>query len=189
MVRVRSLSLAVSAVAVVTALGAGTARATVVERDHYTSEPYSFSHHDCGFTVDVAGTTSGHFRTRAGNAKTDTAFFGLDNYSFTETQTNRTTGKFVTITANAVFNEVRAKRVEGNIFEFWAVEAGQFRMFDSNGRLVARDRGSILWHILFDTGGDEVPGGEVVEEFPPTLRGKHPGFENYCQLLTQLTGS
>ena len=117
MARVR-IHVLVAVTAAVTAIGAGTAWATVVDRGHYTSEPYSFSHDDCGFDVDVEGTSSGHFRVRAGKGKTDTAFFALDNYSFTETQTNPETGEFVTITANAVFNEIKATRVAGNSFEF-----------------------------------------------------------------------
>ena len=188
MARVRTLAL-VTVTAAVTALGAGPAGATVVERGHYTSEPYSFSHDDCGFDVDVEGTSSGHFRVRAGKGKTDTAFFQLDNYSFTETQTNPANGKFVTITANASFNEVKAKRVEGTVFEFWAVEAGQFRLYDSSGRLVARDRGSVQFHILFDTEGDDVPGGVQIEEFPPKVHGPHPGFDDFCGLITPLIGS
>ena len=188
MAHVRTLTLVGAALALM-ALGAGTAGATVVERGHYTDEPYSFTHTDCGVKLDVAGTSSGNFRTRAGKGKTDTAFFGLDNYSFTETWTNAANGRYFTITANALFNEIRAKRVEGTVFEFWAVEAGQFRLFDSSGKLVARDRGSILWHILFDTEGDDVPGGEVIQEFEPVLRGQHPGFENFCGLITPLIGS
>ena len=38
-------------------------------------------------------------------------------------------------------------------------------MYDSDGRLVARDRGSVQFHILFDTEGDDVPGGIFIEEF------------------------
>jgi len=185
----RTLGAFAAAAAAVITLGAPPAGATVVESGRYTSEPYSFSHDDCGFPVDVEGTSSGHFRTRAGKGKADTAFFALDNYSFTETQTNPETGEFLTIEANAVFNEIRAKRVEGTIFEFWAVEAGQFRMYDSDGRLVARDRGSVLFHILFDTEGDDVPGGIFIEEFPPTVRGPHPGFDDFCGLITPLIGS
>jgi hypothetical protein len=187
--RLSRLAAVTVAAAAVTALVAATAGATVVERGHYSSQPYSFSHDDCGFQVDVEGTSSGHFRLRAGKGKTDTAFFALDNYSFTETQTNPATGEFVTIEANAVFNEIRAKRVEGTIFEFWAVEAGQFRMYDSDGRLVARDRGSVQFHILFDTEGDDVPGGIFIEEFPPKVRGPHPGFDDFCGLITPLIGS
>ena len=188
MARVRTLTLVATAVAV-TALGAGTAGAAVLERGTYTDEPYSFSHTDCGFDVDVAGTNSGHYRIRTGKGKTDTAFFQMDNWSFTETQTNPANGKYVTITANGVFNETKATRVEGTVFEFWAVEAAQYRLYDSSGRLVARDRGSIRFHILFDTEGDDVPGGVTVEEFPPRVNGPHPGFDDFCGLITPLIGS
>ena len=74
--------------------------------------------------------------------------------------TNVDTGAFVTITGNAIFNEIKATHLTGNVFEFDAVEAGQpFELYDSNGNLVARDRGSIHHHAVFDTGGDNVPGG------------------------------
>ena len=188
MARIRTLTIAGIAAAV-TVLGAGTASATMVERGTYTSEPYSFTQDDCGYDVDVEGTSSGTFHTRLGKGKTDTAFFAFDNYSFTETQTNPENGKFVTITANASFREIRAKRVEGTVFEFWAVEAGQFRMYDSAGRLVARDRGSVQFHILFDTEGDDVPGGVQIDEFPPEVHGPHPGFDDFCGLITPLIGS
>jgi hypothetical protein len=59
------------------------------------------------------------------------------------------------------FNEVGATRVEGSIFEFRTVEAGQpFVVEDSDGNLVARNRGSVHIRYLFDTQGDDEPGGE-----------------------------
>jgi hypothetical protein len=183
----RTLGAFAATAAAVMILGGPPAGATVVERGSY-SNSYSFSHDECGFDVLVEGTTTGHLRLRAGKGKTDTAFFALDNYSFTETQTNPETGEFVTIEGNAVFNEIRARRVEGTIFEFWAVEAGQFRMYDSDGRLVARDRGSIQFHALFDTEGDDEPGAIFIEEFPPKVHGPHPGFEDFCGLITPLIG-
>ena len=188
MARVRTFTLVAATVAV-TALGAGTATATTYEKGRYTSEPYAFSHDDCGFDVDVEGTSTGHFRIRTGKGKTDTAFFQMDNWSFTETQTNPANGKSFSIIANGVFNETKATRVEGTVFEFWAVEAAQYRLYDSSGRLVARDRGSIRFHILFDTTGDDVPGGVLVEEFPPRVNGPHPGFDDFCGLITPLIGS
>ena len=190
MARIRTRRLAaVAAVAMaVTVLGAAPSGATVVDQGHYYAEPYSFSHDDCGFAVEVKGTSSGVFRLREGKGKAATAFYGLDNYTFTETQTNPATGAFVTITANAVFNEIKARRVEGNIFEFAAVEAGQFRLFDSDDRLVARDRGSVHYHILFDTQGDDVPGGIFVEDLSADVHGPHPGFDDFCGLITPLIG-
>ena len=111
-------------------LAAAPAGATVVDRGPYT-DSYSFEYDDCGFDVLVEGTVSGHFRMRAGKGKTDTAFFLNDTHSYTETHTNPATGATLTITGHAVFNEIKATRVEGNIFEFEAVEAGQpLRMYD-----------------------------------------------------------
>ena len=167
-IRTRNLATVAAAAAVVTLLGGSPSNATVVDRGHYFSEPYSFTHDECGFDVEVKGISSGVFRLRAGKGKTATAFYGHDNYSFVETQTNPETGAFVTITANAVFNEIKARRVTGNVFEFAAVEAGQFRLYDSNGRLVARDRGSVHHHILFDTEATTCPAAPSSRTSAPT---------------------
>ena len=176
--------------ATVMAFAAAQASATGFESFHYTDEPYAFSYDDCGFAVDVEGTASGHVRVREGKGKTETAFLVSDNYSYSETHTNPETGAFVTITGNGVFNEVKATRVEGNVFLFEVVEAGQpFRLYDSDGNLVARDRGSIRYRYLFDTEGDDVPGGTPVFEFEPETHGPHPGFDNFCDLITPLIGS
>src|SRR5262245_60902125 len=98
--------LAIASVAALAAIVvAAPGGAAVIERGTYTDEPYSFSYDDCGFPVDVEGTSSGHFRIRAGKGKTATAFFVNDNFSYTETHTNAETGAFLTIKGNAIFNE------------------------------------------------------------------------------------
>jgi hypothetical protein len=183
-------AVAVFATAAVMIFGGAPAGATVVERGHY-SDSYSFSYDDCGFDVLVEGTASGHFRIRTGKGKTATAFFLNDNFSYTETHTNADTGAFLTIKGNGVFNEIRATRVEGNVFEFEAVEAGQpFAIYDSAGNLVLRDRGSIHHHALFDTGGDDVPGGEFIEDLGADVHGPHPGFDtDFCEIIAPLIGS
>ena len=158
-----------------TLLGAAPAGATVIDRVTFVDEPYSFSHDDCGFPVDVEGTFSSKDHLRVGKGKTATAFFGFSNFSFVETQTNRATGEYVTIKANATFHEIKATRVEGSIFQFDQVEAGQFRLYDSDGRLLAFDRGNIHIHILFDTQGDDVPGGDFIEEIGVDVHGPHTG--------------
>ena len=90
----RKLTAVAAAAIVAAVLSVAPSQATVVDKGHYFSEPYSFSHGDCGFDVDVTGTSSGVFRVRAGKGSTATAFFGHDNYSFVETQTNPETGAF-----------------------------------------------------------------------------------------------
>jgi hypothetical protein len=180
----------IGVVAIATAMGASQAWATVVEKGFYT-QPYDASYDDCGFDVAVEGVANGHFRIRAGKGKDATAFFVSDNYEYTETHTNVDTGAFLTIKGNAVFNEVNATRVSGNVFEFEAVEAGQpFVVYDSSGTLVLRDRGSIHHRALFDTEGDDVPGGIFLEDLPADVHGPHPGFvTDLCDIITPLIGS
>ena len=129
----------------------------------------------------VEGTDTGHFRTRVGKGKTDTAFFINNNYSYHRTThpTNAPTpgARPLTATGNGVFNEIKATRVEGNIFEFEAVEAGEIlRMYDSAGNLVpARHEAPSTVHALFDTGGDDVPGAKFIEDSAPTCTARTPG--------------
>jgi hypothetical protein len=183
------LAATVLGVAAVMVFGTAQAGATIVERGTY-SDPYSFGYDDCGFEVSVDGTASGHFLIRAGKGKRDTAFFLNDNYSYVETHTNAETGAFFTVMGNAIFHETKATRLEGNLFEFEAVEAGQpFVMYDSDGNLVLRDRGSIHHRAIFDTLGDDIVGGELIEELEPDVNGPHPAFESdLCPIITELIG-
>lgn len=190
MTRLRTRSLigfALAAAAAVIFAGSQ-ALATVVERGFYSFD-YAFGYDDCGFAVSGEGAASGHFRIRQGKGKTDQAFFASDNYSYEETHTNVDTGAFLTIKGNAVFNEIKATRVEGNIFDFEAVEAGQpFVVYDSDGNLVARDRGSIHFRARFDTLGDSTPGAIFLEDLGVEVHGPHPGFDDFCGIITPLIG-
>jgi hypothetical protein len=189
--RTRGLTALATATAAATVmLGGAPAGATVVESGHY-ADSYTFEYSDCGFDVVVQGTASGHFRVRAGKGKDASAFFVNDNFSYTETHTNPENGEFFTVTGNGVFNEVKATRVSGNVFEFTAVEAGQpFAIHDSAGNLVLRDRGSLRHHALFDTLGDDVVGAVFIEDLGTDVNGPHPGFDtDFCEIITPLIGS
>lgn len=170
-------------------VSAAPAEATIVERDRYEFS-YSDSYDGCGFDVAVEGAVSGNYRVRAGKGKTDTAFFLKENISFTETHTNAETGEFLTIERHHVLNEVRATHVEGNVFEFTTIVAGQpFVVYDSAGNVVLRDRGLVQLTVLFDTGGDDLPGGEFLD-VQTQLRGQHPVAESdFCaDLIIPLIG-
>ena len=190
--RVRASVTATLLLAAVMMVGAVPAGATVVERGH-ESDDFSFSHDDCGFEIVVEGTFEVRYRIRAGTGSLDGAFFVRENFALTETHTNPATGASFTVTGKGVFNEVRARHVEGNVFEFWAVEAGQpFVVYDSDGNLVLRDRGALRHHILFDTLGDDRPGGVVVADLGTQVHGPHPGWEtdaDYCEFATSLIGA
>lgn len=177
------LAAAVAALAVVPA-----AQGAIFERFRFVDEPYSFEEEICGIEVQIEGTASGHGRVRTGTGKVATAFFALTNFAFSETWT-AANGRSVTVTGNAVFNEVKAVPLGGNVFRFTAIEAGQpFRLYDSQGNLLLRDRGVIRSTLVFDTLGDATPGGVVVEELEPSVRGPHPGFddETLCPVLVPL---
>jgi hypothetical protein len=120
---------------------------------------------------------SGRFQIREGKGKQAGAFFAHDNYSVLETLTNRQNGKSFTVSHDGVFQDIRATRVEGNIFEFVSHDVGQpFVVRDMDGNVVLRDRGAITFTYLFDTLGDDVPGGEFIEELDVRISGPHPGF-------------
>lgn len=93
------------------------------------------------------------------------------------------------MTGSSIFNEVKAVPLGGNLFRFTAVEAGQpFRLYDSEGVLVLRDRGVIRHSAVFDTEGDGTPDAVLIEEFEPSVRGPHPGFfdETLCPVVVPL---
>ena len=172
----------------VLALCAVPAGATIYERGTY-SEDFEETFVDCGITIHEVGHVDGRYRLREGKGKTAGAFFGHDRFTLETTLTNTANDEFVTLRAHAIFNEIKATRISGTIFEFEAVEAGvPFSMYDSDGTLVARDRGSIHHHAIFDVEDDDVPGAIHIEELDPEVHGPHPGFDDFCGLLLDQIG-
>ena len=141
--------------------------------------------------VDVVFSGKGHIRS--GKGKTAGAFYLHDNNSAVETWTNPENGKFVTISRHAVFQDIKATRVEGSVFEFVSHEVGQpFVLRDMHGNVVLRDRGLIAYTYLFDTLGDDEPGGDWLGEPDVRVSGPHPGFflgeAEECALAMELIG-
>lgn len=162
-------------------------QATVIEREHY-SGTFTDVHTDCGFPVEVAGSFSGVAHLRVGKGDQASAFFLHDNFRYREVHTNPANGSFVVISGNGLFHEVRATPLGDDLFEFTAIESGQpFVLEDEEGNVVLRDRGVIFRSVVFDTGGDDVPGGSFVELLDVSVRGPHPGFDEglavACELL------
>ena len=168
------------------------ARATIFDKGFY-EVPYTFSYDDCGFQVEVEGVASGQFRLRTGKGDQASAFFARDTFSYREVHTNLETGLSFVVRGHGVFNEVRATPLGGTLFAFEAVEAGQpFVIEDAEGNVVVRDRGALRHRIVFDTLGDDVPGGIVIEEFESSVHGPHPGFAEdfpFCEIAAELTGA
>ena len=177
------LALATAALA-----AAPPAPATTFDRVRLDAVPYAFDDVRCGIDVHVEGTAGGLISLRVGKGDTATAFFEHDVIAYDETWA-AANGRFVTVTGKASFNDVKAVPLGDNLFRFSMVEAGQpFRLFDADGTLLLRDRGSIRFSAVFDTLGDEIPGGIMVEEFEPIMRGSHPSSDDatLCTVLVPL---
>jgi predicted esterase len=183
--------LAVSVLSIgATGIVASHADATVVKQDTFVDH-YSYDYSDCGYPIHVEGTfevTGSAFRV--GKNKDQSAFLYRERHSSYEVQTNTLTGKWFVVRSNSTFHEIKATQVEGNLYEFTQLEVGQpFVVENSSGRVVARDRGSIRYHVVFDTGGDDEPGGQFVDFLGADVNGPHPGFfTNFCKFAGDLVG-
>jgi hypothetical protein len=180
MIRPRVSALAFSGALLIAALSAGPASGTTILAEHYSgTDSYSYT---CGaITVDVDVTFSGVAHIRVGSGKDATAFFAHDNYEVTEVHT-ASTGEVLILSANGLFQETRATRVDdspvGEVwFAFSSVNAGQpFVVSDADGNVLIRDRGTIRETIVFNTEGDDVPGGIFIESVSLEVAGPHPVF-------------
>ena len=176
-------------------VAAGTASATMFQK----VEPYAGVDNFpidgfCGLDeVQLNVEFSGRTLIREGKGKQDDAFFLHDNYSVLETITNRQNDKFFTVSHDGVFQDVRATRVEGSVFEFVSHDVGQpFVVRDMDGNVVLRDRGAITFTYLFDTLGDDLPGGDIIVDLDVRVSGPHPGFfaspEDQCAAVQDMIG-
>ena len=170
------------------ALGAAPAQATIRERISSESE-WSFVE-DCGFPVQVTGSGTELITIREGKNKDNGAFPVHARFTYRETWTNPATGQWFVIRGHVQFNEVEATHVEGSIFKFRFVEAGQpVVVEDSDGNVVARNNGSLHGTYLFDTQGDDQPGGEWVTDLDFRVAGPHPSLDKpACDYAAELIG-
>lgn len=157
------------------------ASASMFVRERYSGSD-AFSYDDCGTVVDVTVEFGGLFQIRTGTGDDASAFFAHDNYWYRETHVRRSDGKTVVLSGNGNFIETKATRVEGSIFTFTAINAGQlFTARDGDGNVIFRDRGVISETILFDTEGDDVPGGIFLDVLDTSFHGQFPSLDgDFC---------
>ena len=181
--------LLVGVVAAALVVAGPAAGATVIQGRHYSgTETSSFD--DCGFTLDVVSTFYGDAHLRVD--QTGEAFLVKDTFHYRDVLTNPDTGQWFVIRGHGLFHDIKATQVEGTVYEFVAVEAGQpFVLEDAAGNVIVRDRGVIRHTYLFDTLGDSQPGGVFLEETQTVVHGPHPGFAPdfpFCEIAAELTG-
>lgn len=180
--------MAVLVTAVTLLLGsASLTLAKVVERDRYSFTD-SFTGEECGIVVEVESEVSGVFMLRR-DKQNSPAFLLSDVFEYREVVTNPETGNWLVVRGKGNFREVKATQVDGDIYHFRAQLAGQhFVIENADGQVVYRDRGLLVFDVLFDTLGDDVPGGEELSFELAAVRG-HPGFiDDLCPLIHDLLG-
>ena len=115
--------LAVVAVAVVIGVGAGSAaQATIIDRATNT-ESYDYENWNCGYPVQVQGSSTHHVQVRA-DRRLDGVVYFTDQYSFSETQTNAA-GVTISVSGNALSKDIKARQVAGSLYEFTYANPGQ----------------------------------------------------------------
>jgi hypothetical protein len=169
------------------------AQATVVDRGTFSGSETGVADELCGIAVVRDSTFSGSFRLRLDKASDGQAFFQRLNFQYHDTFTNPLNGRSLSAEGKSLENELKATHVEGNIYEFTTIEAGQpFVIRDGAGNVVLRDRGVIRHRILFDTLGDSAPGGITLDDQIIGIGGPHPGFEQteeeFCAMVDTLIG-
>jgi poly(3-hydroxybutyrate) depolymerase len=166
------------------------AAATAAGGPEVVSDTYGGQNVECGYPIDIAGTFTSSALTRIRSPKDPSTFFDHERYSFREVWTNTATGAWFVIRGSSLGADLTAKRIEGNVFEYTSMQAGQpFVVEDSTGRVVSRDRGVIRFRVQWDTGGDTDPAREFVDFLGLELKGPHPGFDtDNCTYAKDLIG-
>ncbi len=88
--------------------------------------------------------------------------------SLRETFTERGTGNFFTASASGRFRELQPRVIstDENIVTYVTKDPGAlYNVYDSDGTLLARDRGAVTERYVFDTLGDSQPGGVFLTMF------------------------
>ena len=145
---------------------------------------------DCGFRIDFHFTASFHVLLREVRGSDGQAFLGQEDFHFRNVLTNPATGESFVVHGDSLFKELKARHVEGDLWEFTAHEVGSpFVVEDSAGNVVLRDRGRLTLRATFDTLGDSQPGGILLHEEITGVHGPHPGLDaDFCAIATQLIG-
>ena len=160
-----------------------------VEKAAHYAGTDSFDENDfCGISVHVEVEFSGVAKVLPVKGSDGQAFLAFDNYEFTEIIS--TENGWIRTHGNGAFHEQKATHITGNIWEFQFIDAGKFRVYDSEGHLLLRANGVFKASEQFDTLGDSQPGGVPVPDTFEVLAENGPSFtdDEFCAaVLPELT--
>jgi hypothetical protein len=168
---------------------AGPAGAAPLEREHYSGTDH-FTDSGCGFEVTVDVTFEGVFMLKAPKNPGEPPRY-FDNYETHETLTAEGSTRVLTIDHQGLYKDLQISLVEGTVYQFVSIEAGQpFVVRGDDGQVLMRDRGLLKTTFQVDTKGDtDLSNDEFIDGTFSVLadRGAHPGFylddEGFCSML------
>jgi len=187
-----SIRACIVVIASVLVSAAGVPAAQAVAPD--INEQYSYqetSHfRDCGLRLREDTVGGGHFLVFPIPESNGEAWLGHDNYWFRSVLTNRDTGEYVVVSGRGLFKEMNGTQIEGDIWEFTALEAGQpLVLRDSEGGVLLRLRGVVKYEATFDLLGDGMLGGVLLEANIVHVGGPDPDYEfHFCDVIGELLG-
>lgn len=171
----RRLALSVSLAVLLAALAAP-ALAKPLEHEHYEGS-FSYVAEDfCATDWNVESTFSGNFMLKAPRGDNPTPYF-FDNYRWSSIFTDASDpSRVFTAYGNGLWRDQHITLLEGTTYHFEVIEAGSPITVRVDGKVIVRDRGSIVWEFTVDTKGDADLGNDVLisDEGPTAVRGPHP---------------
>lgn len=186
-VRIRRLaSLAIAGLLLAALAGTAQAHPKIVDQGDWDN-PWTDTACD-GYVID--GRDWGHWIIEDARKKENYQFFYFSNEYHGHTKvTNPDNGKWFTEDWSGTFKEVHARQFGSNpnVFKYEGKDTGVYRVVNRHGKVVYRDRGTVITQYVFDTLGDFQPGGNVVGDPVELVNTWDPDFD-FCALADRLIG-
>jgi hypothetical protein len=152
-----------AALAVTTAVGvtlaAAPASASVIDRGRHV-DPYTDTFAACGTTIDVNGTSAGHFVEILRGAQP--LSYVAEHFFDRATFTNRATGRSWSTVTKFTHLDLSIELIAGTTYRGTGQDAGTFSVYDGAGNLYYRDAGNRKFTEIFDISTDESLSFDVV---------------------------
>jgi hypothetical protein len=171
----RRLTVSLSFAVLLAALAAPAAAKPLVH-EHYAGTDSWVAEDFCGTDWNVESTFRGNFMLKAPRGDNPTPYF-FDNYRWSDVWTDANDpSRVFMLSGNGLWRDQHITLVEGTIYHFEVIEAGAPITARVDGKVIVRDRGSIVWEFTVDTQGDADLSNDVLvsDEGPTAVRGPHP---------------
>lgn len=182
-----ALSAAALALAAV-GFSAPSASAKPVDSFDYVFDD-SWVSNSCGFPMQIDAHFTGHQTVKNATPSSGGQMFRFSTkYRNTAVYTNLDNGRTVTEVDAGNFREGPAQVIsdDGRIVRFRTKDSGAaLTVYDADGTVLLKDRGTVVTEYTYDTLGDGVPGGEFLSDELVRVSGPHPSWDtDGCTLLT-----